>query len=360
MKYFQQETINRTGLNASSYATDGIFSTASQTFPHPFELTNATNVEFWLACVNYPLQALWDLRIHYEDYLRSPLFPVSLCVGFFFTTCTLYMIMDLLLKDVEFFHRFKIQYDNPPTWPMIRKAIGVSLMNNAILILPSAIAQYIWVPPTPLPPKAPSAGEFLAHIILMLVIFDFQYWLWHVLHHRNRWLYKTFHAIHHQYHSVFSWTTQYLHPWELFTVGFFSTVDGWFFECHPLTYWCYMVINIFLSIDVHAGYDFPLFPHKWIPFGFYGGGPKHDMHHMRPLTNFQPYFRTWDRIFDWDCPGMVAGGKKSEALLKWEQRNRDKRMNRYAVQLMKGTENGTLMAVDTEEAEPGFVSKKKD
>lgn len=46
--------------------------------------------------------------------------------------------------------------------------------------------------------------------------------------------------------------------------------------------------------QVHVGYDFPFALHRF--FWFYSGAPAHDMHHLRPLTCFQPWFNYLDRL----------------------------------------------------------------
>lgn len=67
-------------------------------------------------------------------------------------------------------------------------------------------------------------------------------------------------------------------------------------------------------------------PHHWFPF--WGGILKHDMHHQRPLTNFQPFFNYFDRLFGTECPGVRAGGYKTPELLNWEKKNREMIMAR--------------------------------
>ena len=59
-------------------------------------------------------------------------------------------------------------------------------------------------------------------------------------------------------------------------------------------------------------------PHRWMPF--WGGSIHHDMHHQRPLTNFQPFLNQWDRLFGTYCPGLRAGGYKPKQLTDWEKR----------------------------------------
>lgn len=81
-----------------------------------------------------------------------------------------------------------------------------------------------------------------------------------------------------------------------------------------------MLFCIALSVDAHIGYDLPLSPHHWLPF--WGGSIKHDMHHQRPLTNFQPFFNWFDRLFGTECPGQGAAGYRPPSLIDWENRRR--------------------------------------
>lgn len=62
----------------------------------------------------------------------------------------------------------------------------VTLYNHVSLVLPASVAYLL---------------ELIVGVIGNLLLFDFQYFFWHLLHHRIRWLYVTFHAIHHNYSS---------------------------------------------------------------------------------------------------------------------------------------------------------------
>ena len=63
-------------------------------------------------------------------------------------------------------------------------------------------------------------------------------------------------------------------------------------------------------MEAHIGFDFPFLPHNLDPFKLIGGSPKHDMHHQKPLTNYQPFFNHLDKMFGTYCPAMSAGGLK--------------------------------------------------
>ncbi len=192
--------------------------------------------------------------------------------------------------------------------------------NQVLYILPVSIAQWVWTPDTELPRVAPTMWEFCWQQYAAVVLFDAEYYLWHFVHHRVRFLYRHVHSVHHQFHSPHSWVSQYLHPWELITIGFFTVTAPMLFGAHPLTHWNFQFFMILISVEGHIGYEIPLMPHNWAPF--WGGGPKHDMHHQKPLTNFQPFLNQFDRLFGTECPGMRAGGYKPPELLEWERRQK--------------------------------------
>ena len=77
------------------------------------------------------------------------------------------------------------------------------------------------------------------------------------------------------------------------------------------------------SVEAHIGFDFPFLLHRVVPLGLFGGSPKHDMHHQKPLTNFQPFFNHFDRLLGFYCPPMSAGGIKSKALQDWERKYKE-------------------------------------
>ncbi|XP_070542497.1 cholesterol 25-hydroxylase-like protein 1, member 2 [Ptychodera flava] len=264
------------------------------------------------------IQPVWDLVLNYvdHDFLRSPLFPIVLNVVFYFVACLPFMLFDLYGTQWNWIQRYKLQPKQKVSMPQVFDTLGLTFWNQIVFILPVSIGQWIYTPPTPLPPEAPGLWEFCWQIVAALLVFDLEYFIWHYCHHKNRWLYKHVHSVHHRYHSPFSWVTQYLHPWELISVGIFVTTTPWIFKSHPMTTWSFMMVSIIVSVEAHIGFDFPWALNHWCPFGLWGGAPKHDMHHLKPLSNFQPFFTHWDRLFGTECPGWHAGGITAE---QWEE-----------------------------------------
>ncbi|XP_028660420.2 cholesterol 25-hydroxylase-like protein 2 [Erpetoichthys calabaricus] len=238
---------------------------------------------------------LWDyLRINYNEVMRSPLLPVFLSIFTYLSLCLFYMTLDLLAPLVPAINRYKIHPENPVKALDILKAILLTLYNHVIFVFPAAVAQWYWRPKLPLVEDAPTLLEFSTGIIGCTILFDSQYYIWHLVHHKSRWLYVTFHATHHEYHTTFCWVTQYMSAFELMSVGFWTTLDPVLLQCHPLTGYAFMVFNVWISVEDHSGYDFPWALHNIIPFELWGGSVKHDMHHQKPTANFQPFFSHWD------------------------------------------------------------------
>ncbi|CAD5227884.1 unnamed protein product [Bursaphelenchus okinawaensis] len=242
------------------------------------------------------LQGPWDyLRFNYGDYLRSPLFPVVFALSIDYFWVALFTFIDLFCYDMPFIKEAKIQKHIPVTWKLVKETLSLQLLNQFLWIWPMALVQIIWVPEEVLPEKAPSLFEMCWQNLLFFCMFDTGYFAFHVMSHKIRWLYRWCHSVHHMYSSPFAAAAQHLHPFELFFTGTFITCCPWPFKPHCLTYWVWFVIAQTVSYEVHLGYDFPFMLHRFLPF--YAGAPAHDMHHVRPLTCFQPWFNHLDKLF---------------------------------------------------------------
>ncbi|XP_036384650.1 cholesterol 25-hydroxylase-like protein 2 [Megalops cyprinoides] len=262
-------------------------------------------------------QPIWNyLRENHQDTLRSPLLPVIISVSTYFILCLFYTTLDCLCSVVPSINRYRIHASQPVKLQNVLKALGLTFYNHVVFVFPASVAQWYWRPELPLEEVAPTVPEFTLGVLGCIILFDFQYYLWHLVHHRSQWLYVNFHAIHHEYSRPFCWVTQYMSAWELTSVGFWTTVDPVLLRCHTITGYAFMVFNIWVSVDDHSGYDFPWSIHNLVPFGLWGGSVKHDTHHRRPTTNFEPFFSHWD----WLCgtnseyhhsPAMAAEKKKT-------------------------------------------------
>ncbi|CAI4221383.1 unnamed protein product [Auanema sp. JU1783] len=241
------------------------------------------------------LQPIWDfIRVGNENLLSSPLFPPFYALSIDYLWVIVFTTIDLFFSEVPFFKSSKIQKDKKVTWDLIKKSLKLQMWNQLLWIYPMALVQLIWVPNTELPVLAPTVWELCSQVAIYFLLFDFTYFWFHYLHHRVKFLYRWCHSVHHMYSSPCAAVAQHLHPFELFFVATFITAIPWIFPTHCLTYWVWFLVAQSVSYEVHHGYDFPLALHRL--FYFYAGTPAHDMHHLRPLTCFQPWLNYLDRL----------------------------------------------------------------
>ncbi|XP_069480843.1 cholesterol 25-hydroxylase-like protein 1, member 1 [Ambystoma mexicanum] len=250
-------------------------------------------------CSPHPvlLQSLWDYVVcQLAPTVTSPFFPALLAFSCFIAFSLPFAVIDVLGKSCPFLYKYKIQKDKRPTLKMMGLCLRHALYNHTVYVSPAVVINQLWMPVAPLPMAAPTLIELVVEVLGCTLLFDFQYFVWHVLHHRVGWLYKNFHAIHHEYVAPFALSSQYLGSVELLTMGFWSSTNPVLLKCHPLSAWASNVVSIWMSVEDHIGYDFPWSLHRLVPCGLYGGARAHDLHHRKPNTNYAPFFRHWDMI----------------------------------------------------------------
>lgn len=249
------------------------------------------------------LQPLWDhLLLHHRLLISSPLFPVLLAFSSYVFFSLPFTALDLLGERAPLFHQYKIQPARRPTVAMMARSFMTAMYNHVFFVLPAVIISVFLLPAPTLPTHAPTLYQVFTEGLAVLLVFDAQYYVWHLVHHKHAQLYRWIHAVHHEYVAPFSWSTEHLSIPELMTVGFWSSQDPLMFKCHPMSTWCVTVFSIWMSVEDHIGYDLPWTLNHVVPLGLLGGAPAHDMHHQKPSSNFAPFFSHWDRIFGTAAP----------------------------------------------------------
>ncbi|XP_066477515.1 cholesterol 25-hydroxylase [Tiliqua scincoides] len=242
------------------------------------------------------LQPAWDAVRAQEALLRSPFFPALFSFAAYAACCLPFAALDCLSGRVRALRAYQLQPQARPTPRVMGQCLARSLYQHVVCVFPVTVAHWYWRP-VRLPPAAPPLPRLLLQVALCLLLFDALYFLWHLLHHRVPWLYRTFHKLHHRHVATFALSTQYSSAWELLWLGFFAALAPALLRCHPLTEMAFFLANIWLSVEDHSGYDLPWATHRLLPFGLYGGAPHHDLHHLRFRYNYAPYFTHWDRLF---------------------------------------------------------------
>ncbi|XP_015280104.1 PREDICTED: cholesterol 25-hydroxylase [Gekko japonicus] len=242
------------------------------------------------------LQALWDSVRAREGWLRSPFFPVLFSFAAYMGCCSPFVALDCLHGRLPALQKYKIQPQASPSAGQMLACTARSLYDHLVGVFPVTVAHWYWRPLS-LPERAPELPRLLRDLVACLLLFDLLYFLWHLLHHRVPWLYRTFHKVHHKHVSTFALSTQYSSRWELLWLGLFAALVPLLLRCHPMTEMAFFLANIWLAVEDHSGYDLPWSTHRLVPFGLYGGAVHHDLHHLKFKFNYAPYFTHWDRLF---------------------------------------------------------------
>ncbi|KAF4506944.1 hypothetical protein G6O67_005627 [Ophiocordyceps sinensis] len=149
----------------------------------------------------------------------------------------------------------------------------------------------------------------------------------HRAEHRNQWLYKSFHARHHELYVPYSWGGIYDHPVEslFLSVGAFAVaVAGTGMSLRESIF--FSGFSSAKACTDHGGYRFP-----WNPVDLVTtvDAAYHDKHHQRWgfKKNFALHFRFWDRLLgtelaDADAARLYA--RDREAAERVEKRDRVK------------------------------------
>lgn len=140
------------------------------------------------------LQTLWTFILGHAPLLRSPLFPVLFSLSLYLSFCLPFLLLDLFTPRLVLLRRFKLQPQTSVSWPSAGSCLVLTLYNHLIFILPLTVLN-CYLRPVQLPEQAPPLPRLLAQVLVCLLLFDFQSFTWHLLHHKVPWLYRTVHKV---------------------------------------------------------------------------------------------------------------------------------------------------------------------
>ncbi|KAK1154431.1 cholesterol 25-hydroxylase-like protein [Acipenser oxyrinchus oxyrinchus] len=244
------------------------------------------------------LQPAWDPIRRRQDLLLSLFFPACFSFVANVSLCLPFAVLDCLGQWWPWLWRYKLRGLGPGGPTAWWGCLGRVAWNQVACILPTTLLlHYLLRPPSSLPPEAPSCLRFLSEVVLCLLLFDTMSFMFHVLIHRVPWLFMKVHSVHHEVQDPFALAAQYSSYWEVLSLQGFAISSAALLGCHPLSEITFHLLNIWLSVEDHCGYDLPWGTHRLLPFNLFGGAPFHTIHHQRFRVNYAPYFTHWDRIF---------------------------------------------------------------
>lgn len=244
------------------------------------------------------LQELWDfVRAGQEEILLSPYLPA--CCAFFthVLLCVPFFILDVLSYFSSHIHSWRIVKDSDRSPGRWLECLGRLSIRYLTVVLPAtALLQCVLRSPA-LPELAPSLYRLCVEVLACFLLFDTLFFVWHYSMHRFQWLFRNVHKQHHQNQALLALAAQDASSLELLSLLVLALVSAWIVGCHPLSEALFHLLNSWLAVEDHCGYDLPWGLHKLLPsFGF-GGAPFHQLHHTTHRGNYAPYFTHWDLLF---------------------------------------------------------------
>jgi len=138
--------------------------------------------------------------------------------------------------------------------------------------------------------------EFLTQIVFFMFIEDFSfYWSHRFLHWEK--IFPYIHKVHHEYYNTVSIAAEYSHPVEFIVSNIVPTILGAKIldsKVHIVTFFLWLVLRLFETVDGHCGYEFSWSPYRLMPLS--GSSIYHNFHHSHVSGNYGSFFTIWDTI----------------------------------------------------------------
>ncbi|KAM9810841.1 cholesterol 25-hydroxylase-like protein [Neosynchiropus ocellatus] len=243
------------------------------------------------------LQGLWRVvRLGHEEVLLSPYLPATCALLTHLFFCLPFFLLDSLAGRCPRVLSWRIAASSGPPPPLRQwlRCFWRVVFKYAAAVFP-ATALFQSLRSGALPELAPSCCRLCLEVLACLLIFDFLFFVWHFCLHKVPWLYRNVHQQHHLHKVNFALAAQDASCAELLSLLLLALSSAWVVGCHPLSETVFHVLNSWLAVEDHCGYDFPWGLHRLLP-GL-GGAPYHQAHHVLHRANYAPYFTHWDHIF---------------------------------------------------------------
>lgn len=145
---------------------------------------------------------------------------------------------------------------------------------------------------------APSILIFVTQFLIIMVFDDVEFYFWHRFLHRNKFMLRKIHFIHHRVVIPFPLEFIYVHPieWIGGTIGLitaFILIANTYGSINAYVLWSYTAYRTLHELDIHSNLRPMLI--KYIPF--FGNSKDHALHHLHPTGNYASMFTYLDKIF---------------------------------------------------------------
>lgn len=231
-----------------------------------------------------------------DIFIGYTIFIILICnlLGFIFSLISIHF---------PFFNKFKIQKRKikPSTF---YKRLPLIFFNILLLIVTSYFGLYffcdldIFEESVVFPfSNINQCILIIIQLFVILIIDDFYFYFLHSFMHKNKFVLKKIHHIHHRAITPVALEYIYVHPLEWISgyVGPFLAmlIISIFIPVNIFAFWLYQIIRNIHELDVHSGFKSKF--SKWIPY--WGETEHHDKHHEKLDGNYSTTFTFWDEFF---------------------------------------------------------------
>ena len=206
-------------------------------------------------------------------------------------------IISLASIHFKFLEKYKIQKrkNKPNTF---YKRLPLIFFNITLLIITSCLGLYFFLEIVNYKISIENPFNILFQLFIIFVIDDIYFYFLHLLMHKNKFILKKIHSIHHRAITPVALEYIYVHPLEWLS-GYLGPFLGMLVlsllgPVNIFSFWLYQLIRNIHELDVHSGFKSKI--SKWIPY--WGESEHHDKHHEVLNGNYATTFTFWDDFFN--------------------------------------------------------------
>jgi len=213
-------------------------------------------------------------------------------------TCNFFgLIFSLASIHVKFLEKYKIQKRKIKS-STFYKRLPLIFFNIFLLIVTSFIGLFFFLDIVHYEASTNNPLHILLQLFIIFVIDDVYFYFLHLFMHKNKFILRKIHSIHHRAITPVALEYMYVHPLEWLS-GYVGPFLGMFIlslmgPVNIFAFWLYQVIRNVHELDVHSGFKSKI--SKWIPY--WGETEHHDKHHEVLNGNYATTFTFWDNFFN--------------------------------------------------------------
>ena len=214
-------------------------------------------------------------------------------------TCNLLgFAISLVSIHFRFLDKFKIQKRKIKAITFYKR-LPLICFNIILLLLVSCLGLYFFLDIIDIETSFQDPIYILVQLFMIFIIDDVYFYFLHALMHKNKFILKKIHSIHHRAITTVSLEYIYVHPLEWLS-GYIGPFLGMFIlnliggPVNIFAFWLYQIIRNIHEIDVHSGFKSKF--SQWIPY--WGETEHHDKHHECLNGNYATTFTFWDDFFN--------------------------------------------------------------